>query len=162
MRRTLEGRRYRGLRNVVIEQHPGDLGQPLGEFLLSLKQRGDPFYREFLNPHGDEVYCSFRIEGALAAKKGLYCFCVGGDVMYIGRSHDPFEKRMNTGYGQISPKNCYLDGQSTNCHLNSIIEQERRPIQYFVCALEVDNSEIDKLETELLGHYQPPWNVKMK
>ncbi len=37
------------------------LGMKLGEFLRCLKQSGDPFYREFLNSHGDGEYCEFKL-----------------------------------------------------------------------------------------------------
>ena len=33
-----------------------------GLFLSQLKERHDPFYREFLNPYGDEKYGTFRAE----------------------------------------------------------------------------------------------------
>jgi hypothetical protein len=33
------------------------------------------------------------------------------------------KKRISQGYGKISPKNCYLDGLATNCHLNALITE---------------------------------------
>lgn len=34
---------------------------------------------------------------------------------------DSVSKRINHGRGKIHPKNCYLDGQATNYHLNALI-----------------------------------------
>jgi|SRR5580700_2637074 hypothetical protein len=32
-----------------------------------------------------------------------------------------FSVRFNTGYGNISPKNCFKGGQGTNCRLNNLV-----------------------------------------
>lgn len=65
--------------------------------------------------------------------KGLYSFVVDNTIKYIGRSHDPFYKRVNQGYGHISPKNCFRDGQSTNCRINSIIAKNYHMVKLFIC-----------------------------
>ena len=81
--------------------------------------------------------------------------------MYIGKSVDTFGKRINQGYGAIHPKNCYLDGQATNCHINALIAQHRQEIQFFICPLK-DPAKIGEVENRLITRHQPQWNIAGK
>lgn len=138
------------------------LDKPLGEFLLQLKTENNPFYKEFLNPHGDKRYCVFSIDDPrFIEAKGLYCYRVDETIKYIGRCLDSFRKRINQGYGRIHPKNCYLDGQSTNCHLNSMIAHNMDRVSLYICKL-ADDKEIEYLEKLLIKKEQPEWNVVLK
>jgi hypothetical protein len=111
---TPQKERYSNLVQTATQDYASCFERPLGVFLLELKRRGDEFYKKFLNDYGDLEYCRFSVQGDLAAKKGLYCYTVDGEVKYVGRCRDSFKKRVNQGYGVIHPKNCYLDGQATN------------------------------------------------
>lgn len=158
---TLTRPRYASLREGATHRYPREQGAPLGRFLLGLKMHGDPFYREFLNPYGDSVYCQFRMaECEEKLLKGLYLYTVGNEIAYIGRSFDPFAKRVDQGYGKIHPKNCYIDGQSTNCHLNSLIEVHHDGVGFFVCPLDEDG-DIAAIERTLIQQRRPPWNVAL-
>ena len=161
LRETLQKKRYKNLIETFEQDYPSELDQPLGTFLLGLKKRGDRFYKEFLNEYGDEEYCEFSIQGEIVARKGIYCYTVDGDVKYIGRSRDPFKKRVNQGYGVIHPKNCYRDGQATNCHLNSLIAKHRNEVKFWVYPLGRD-CEIIELEERLIMDCQPEWNTALK
>lgn len=158
---TLQKKRYRGLMGEVRQGYDSEMDVLLGPLLMHLKRRGDDFYKRFLNHWGDEEYCEFSIQGDLADKKGLYCFTVDGEVKYIGRSHDPFEERVNKGYGIIHPKNCYLDGQATNCHVNSLIAAETGEVEFWVCPLACDR-EIDDFERVLIDDRRPAWNSALR
>ena len=160
---TLQKKRYKSLieKEDFKQSYFAEVDKPLGSFLRDLKLNGDGFYTEFLNPHGDKEYCEFSIQGDLAARKGLYCYTVDGEVRYIGRSRDPFKKRVNQGYGVIHPKNCYRDGQATNCHLNSLIAEETGAIEFWACPLECDN-DIVEFERRLIKEGQPKWNTALK
>ena len=57
---TLEHPRYEHL-GETFTNDVRPLDRPLGEFLHELKLKGSLFYKVFLNPYGDEVYCSFKI-----------------------------------------------------------------------------------------------------
>jgi len=156
---TVEHPRYQHLREKVLH-NARTLNRPLGEFLHELKLREDPFYRAFLNPYGDEVYCSFMIaDPSVIKKRGVYLYAIGARVRYVGRCLDNFEKRISQGYGRIHPKNCYLDGQSTNCRLNSLIAKHRGSVGFYVCVLD-DVSDIKLLESEILESLSPDWNVQ--
>ena len=163
LRETLKNKHYRKLAEAVTQHYASGLDKRLGVFLLELRQLSDPFYAKFLNDYGDREYCEFYIQGDPAARKGLYCYTVDGEVKYIGRCRDSFKKRVNQGYGVIHPKNCYRDGQATNCHLNSLIAEERGEIGFWVCPLERD-TDIKELEKRLI---QDPdrrleWNIALK
>lgn len=157
---TLIHPRYQHLCEEVYSSYESFLGQELGTFLAILKSSENVFYRRFLNPYGDEIYCAFRIENDLVYR-GLYCFRLQGQIQYLGRCRDNFGKRINQGYGRIHPKNCYLDGQATNCHLNALINIYKDNIEFYVCPLE-DVAQIEEFERQLIRQLQPTWNIALK
>jgi hypothetical protein len=162
VRETLAHRRYSKLGGVISPQFQGSMEEPLGDFLLKLKRSGNSTYKRFLNAYGDAVYCRFRLEpGPLSSRKGLYCYCVADRPVYVGRSLDPFEKRITQGYGTIHPKNCFLDGQSPNCRLNALIAKSIAAVSFYVCPLS-DNGEITSLERRLIQTVKPDWNIALK
>jgi hypothetical protein len=66
-----------------------------------------------LNDYGEGPFCHFRIPNNIK-RQGVYAVCVDGKVNYIGEC-DNLSSRWNVGYGNISPRNCFIGGQSTNC-----------------------------------------------
>jgi hypothetical protein len=155
---TLSHRRYTSFLKEVHYRYPNSLNDKLGEFLYRLKINKDTFYLRFLNEYGDNEFCDFLIEKTILTQaKGVYCFMLDKKIKYFGRSHDPFERRLNQGYGHISPKNCYRDGQSTNCHLNSLIAKNYSDSWFYVFPLDTDLV-IDRLERLLISSYKPEWN----
>lgn len=160
---TLAEPRYAPLAARIKAAFPAELHLPLGSFLAGLKAAGDERYRLFLNRYGDLRYCTFTLEAfdPSIRQKGLYCFTVGEEVQYIGRTLTTFGKRIQQGYGTIHPKNCYLDGQATNCHLNALIQQEWADVRFHVCPLE-DHAETVQVEAELIRKHQPRWNIALK
>lgn len=162
VRETLEHKRYSKLGALIHEDLRSQLDRPLGDFLADLKASDNPLYKRFLNPYGDGIYCRFKMDRSpLSLLKGLYCYRVDGQTVYVGRSKDPFEKRVTQGYGTIHPKNCYLDGQATNCHLNALIAANVSAVSFFVCPL-TDDAEIDHLERQLIRQILPQWNIALK
>ncbi len=159
VRETLADPKYSKFTQKVMRNYASSLDTPLGEFLLQLKTSENPFYKEFLNPNGDGKYVVFTIaDPCYIHAKGLYTFLLDGQVKYIGRCLDSFGKRINQGYGRIHPKNCYIDGQSTNCRLNALISRYRDRVSFFVFPL-TDDKEIEYLENVLIKKHQPEWNV---
>lgn len=162
LRETILHKRYKRLENIVIEKYSNYLDLPLGNFLLELKLKNDNKYLLFLNKYGDAKYCRFFIsDEEILTKKGIYIYLQNEKIMYIGRCLDNFKKRINYGYGQIYPKNCYIDGQTTNCHLNSVINENKKSIEFFVCILENDDV-ISTIEKELIYRMKPEWNIALK
>lgn len=159
---TLEKSRYCKCQQEVYSKYKIYLDYRIGDFLAILKTNNDSLYRRFLNYYGDLKYCNFKINDVnVLARKGLYLYKHGDKIMYIGRCRDNFRSRINNGYGRISPKNCYLDGQATNCHINSLINSEGDAIKLYVSFFERDE-EIEKNEKILIRLVNPPWNILLK
>ncbi|GHT97049.1 hypothetical protein FACS1894142_0580 [Spirochaetia bacterium] len=162
VRETIYSDRYKKFSAAISNRYAKYLDYKLGAFLMALKDIRDLFYKQFLNPHGDETYTTFKINDThIKNQKGLYAYCLNDGLKYIGRSNDPFEKRINQGYGRIAPKNCYIDGQSTNCHINSLITQNKSRVKLYVLCLKA-SEEINSLEEKLIKKYAPEWNIQLK
>ena len=159
LKQTFEDPKYSSLNLLLPEKYKAHLDKNLGDFLKILKEGNDSYYLRFLNKYGDKKYCKFEIDTHLT-DKGIYCFIKDDKIKYIGRCINNFKKRINNGYGQISPKNCFKDGQATNCHLNSIINSADN-VQFGVYLM-TDKStvEIKKLEKQILTCYRFEWNIQ--
>lgn len=71
------------------------------------------------NKYGDRDYCLFQIEYP-EKTSGVYLWVVDNEIIYIGETDDLF-KRFNSGYGKITPYNCKVNGQTTNCKMNGVV-----------------------------------------
>ena len=111
-----------------------------------------------LHKNGRGPFCRFRISNDLN-EAGVYIFRIDGIIKYAGECLD-LSKRINMGYGNISPRNCFEGGQSTNCRINNFVLQEskkgKRINLYFH---PTDNRK--KVEADLLRKFQPGWNLQM-
>lgn len=158
---TISSGKYKKFKSEVINKYSIFLQWPLGEFLIKLKNEHDNFYLNFLNKYGHKTYCHFEIrEEFYLNKKGLYIYFINNNLKYIGRCLDSFKKRINYGYGKIHPKNCYIDGQATNCHLNYLITQIKDSIKFAVLII-INDNEIKTAEKELIAFFRPEWNLQI-
>ena len=157
---TLTHNRYKELSGRTNLKYADFLDWKLGEFLIYLKRNGDPFYKEFLNPYGDLLYCRFSTPNSKTLSlRGIYLFEESNSIVYIGKTKDSFKTRINNGYGKIHPKNCYIDGQRTNCLINSKIAGKIEGIRLFLCPVN-GKKDIDLAESSLLEKYRPIWNIQ--
>lgn len=125
--------KYRNIQDYIYTKYEKYLDYNLSDFLLELKDKNNSDYKLFLNAYGDLKYCRFKIVGNdLINSKGIYMYKVNNKIVYIGRCFDKCEKRINNGYANISPKNCYLDGQSTNCRINNLINKNKDNIRLYI------------------------------
>jgi hypothetical protein len=102
-------------------------------------------------------FADFESHAALL-NKGSYAVYVNKEVKYVGEC-DNLSSRWNIGYGNISPRNCFVGGQSTNCRINNLIL-----ITY------KSNGNIDlyfhetqnrfQVENDLIKEMDPDWNIK--
>jgi len=106
--------------------------------------------------YGKGPFCKFKIDKTYSGKNGIYAICVDKNLKYIGECED-FLKRFNYGYGNISPRNCFKDGRSTNCRINSLIlnlyKNGSKIELYFF-----ESSNRYNLEHELIKKNNPEWN----
>lgn len=158
MTELLEHPRYGHLESRFADRP--DLNRPVGEVLAELKRTGSSDYEPFLNKSGDLTYRDFKIEApGLLSGSGLYTFLVDGEIAYIGQTRSTFHRRFNRNYGRIHPRNCFLDGQSTNCRVNHRLAEAGDRVSVYLCPFQ-DLDRLDDLEDKLIGRYGPSWNVQ--
>ncbi len=159
LKETLEHPRYKTIKKRLKQPTEEELEKPLGQYLLDKKNSNDLEYKLFLNKYGDNTFCHFKLNSHLN-DKGLYIWVVNGIVKYLGRCSDNFKRRVNQGYGKINAKNCFIDGQATNCHLNSEINKIEN-IEFYVYRMnDKSKTEIDDLELKFLSEINFEWNIQ--
>lgn len=159
LKQTFEHPKYSRLKLFFADKYKKYMDSKLGNFLKVLKEAQDRNYLCFLNKYGDEKFCKFYIDTYLD-DKGIYCYIKDDKIKYIGRCTDNFKKRINQGYGTIHPKNCFIDGQATNCRLNSLINSYDN-IRFGVYLLtDKTTEEIKKLEKLILTCNRYEWNIQ--
>lgn len=159
LKETFEHNKYSRLKTLLADNYKNHSNLKLGNFLKHLKQNNDKNYLCFLNKYGDKIFCEFKIQDNLR-DKGIYCYIKNGEIKYIGRCTDNFKKRINQGYGKIHPKNCFIDGQATNCHLNSLINSaDNIEIGVYVMN-DKSTEEIKELEKLILTCNRYEWNIQ--
>jgi len=160
LQETIKSPRYKSLITTVFKKYSQDLDTNLGDFLIKLKKRGDSFYKKFLNKYGDLEYSTFYLANEEQYDlKGVYFYYLNNELKYIGRCRDKMKSRVNNGYGKISPKKCFIDGQSTNCKVNALITKHRNNITLKIYAMN-DIKEIENLEKRLIDMIEPDWNKR--
>lgn len=110
-----------------------------------------------LNGYGHGPFCKFKVPNGID-KSGVYALLVNDDIEYIGQC-EKLSPRWNTGYGNISPKNCFEGGQSTNCRVNNLILNAFKggnQINLFFH----ETKDIDAIEADLINKLKPGWNIK--
>ncbi len=109
-----------------------------------------------LSKFSDGAFCRFSINAG--DWPGVYLWVVDNRIIYIGETDD-LKGRFNIGYGNISPRNCYVSGQSTNCKMNKVVldlfEQGKRVSLFFY-----ETTDYKRVELELLRKIVTPNNVK--
>ncbi len=126
--------------------------------LLLYEPQGRYKNRRGLALHRDGMgsFCKFRIPPDLP-HEGVYVLIANGAVCYIGECIH-LSQRFNMGYGQISPRNCFVGGQSTNCRINRHILQaaERgEKIELWFVKTETRAT----VESDLISRLGPAWNI---
>jgi len=108
-----------------------------------------------LHQCGAGPFCHFTIPKVNA--EGVYVIQVSDQIEYVGECEN-LSNRFNMGYGNISPRNCYVGGQATNCRLNHhIYEMALVSIQIKLYFHEThDRFEIER---ELIEKLNPAWNI---
>lgn len=112
-----------------------------------------------LHEYGEGEFCKFKLNNAKSVS-GVYAWVLEGETepIYIGETNN-LKKRFCMGYGTISPRNCYIGGQKTNCKMNQVVLKEysngRKIKIYFLKA-----NEYKKIELELLGAINTLYNTK--
>jgi hypothetical protein len=139
-----------------------DHNMKLGEFLVKLKSESNQDYKLFLNKYGDLQFCEYSIS-RFKEDKGIYCYISNDLIVYIGRSKKTFIERFKD-YGKITPYNCLIDGQATNCNINAkvnLLENVSVGIYSMKDASDIEIDNLEKLIIKNLKHRYDLWNVQL-
>ncbi|MDO8273036.1 MAG: hypothetical protein Q7U82_14165 [Gammaproteobacteria bacterium] len=108
-----------------------------------------------LNKYGNVTFCKFKIPSNLQ-KAGVYIIGMESKPQYVGECIN-LSTRFNTGYGNISPRNCYVGGQETNCRINNLVlENIKSGIRLFLWFHETPDYK--SVELTLRKAISFPWN----
>lgn len=108
-----------------------------------------------LNRYGAGPFCKFKIPNKYTVA-GVYILSVNGEPKYVGECEN-LASRYNTGYGNISPRNCFEGGQETNCRINNLIYDSlfrQNVVKLWFLA----TPDYKSLETKLRAALRLPWN----
>jgi hypothetical protein len=161
LQQTFDHEKYSRLKTLLSDKYRNHLHLKLGDFLKLLKQTNDNNYLCFLNKYGDNKFCEFKINDNLT-DKGIYYYAVNNEIKYVGRCTENLKKRINQGYGKIHPKNCFIDGQATNCHLNSLINSAVNVEFGLYIMTEKTKDEIKEMEKLILSCNRYEWNIQKR
>ena len=118
-----------------------------GLFLRQLKERHDPFYREFLNNFGDEKYGTFRLdESDDGDKKGVLVIVVNRSIYHAVDCPETFRVIINNAFGRISPEDCFLSGDSNRCRINALISSNRNEAAICIHRCEKEDERLHIIE----------------
>jgi len=104
-------------------------------------------------------FCKFKLLSDKIDKSGVYLWVINNEIVYIGEASN-LKKRFNSGYGNISARNIFKGGQSTNCKMNRIAMQcFEKNIDINIYFYETSNYK--KVEQELLEYNkrENKWNL---
>lgn len=135
------------------------LNLSLGDFILKLKIENNLDYKLYLNKYGDNIFCKYKINDFLN-DKGIYCYIIDNEIKYIGRCRKTFKSRINNEYGKISAYNCLIDGQATNCHINSLVNSLESVYVGIYEMTDKYDQDIIKLEKYILSQKKFDWNIQ--
>lgn len=112
-----------------------------------------------IHSYGDGPFCKFKIDRHYKVS-GVYALTIEDELKYLGECRN-LSSRYNSGYGQISPRNCFVGGQRTNCRINNLIYKEflvgKRVDLWFMET--VYHKAIEKELLLALRHW-PQWNLR--
>lgn len=108
-----------------------------------------------LHKYGHGSFCKFKIPNDYQTK-GVYILYSNGSPKYVGECQN-LSSRFNSGYGNISPRNCYTGGQLTNCRINKLILNSIKKGNQIKLHFQKTKNRFS-LEDELIEELHPKWN----
>jgi len=154
LREVLDDPVFSHLKPAVLAKHSRYLEMKTGLFLGQLKERHDPFYREFLNRYGDERYGSFRAEESKEiGKKGVLIVVVNRALYEVVDCRDSFRAMINDNFGRVGPEDCLLSGDPIRCKVNAVLCTYKKEAGLYVHAAEADDARVRL--TSLLREHVP-------
>lgn len=134
---------FEHLRSPVNAKYSRYLPLKAGLFLSQLKDRHDPFYREFLNPYGDERYGTFRASAtAETEKRGVLLVVVNRGLYHAISTAEPLGTTINNRLARVGPDDCLLNGDPDRCRINALLCTSRKEAGVYVYPAEDDGERL--------------------
>lgn len=151
-------RRFGGVPFEKLDRiHPDEKDGTVITYAPQLRYRNSRGLK--LHEYGSGKFCRFRV-GVMTELSGVYAVTVGNKVKYIGECQDLLS-RFNTGYGNISPRNCFVRGQLTNCRINkAILFTVLSGGSAYLWFHRAQKDERKMTEKKLISLLNPEWNQK--
>jgi hypothetical protein len=128
------------LRSPVDAKYSRYLPLKAGLFLGQLKERHDPFYREFLHAYGDEQFGTFMAAApGEAEKKGVLIVVVNRGLYLAVNSPDPVRTVISNRFGRIGPDDCLLSGDPVRCRVNALLCNNKKEAGLYLYQVEKDD-----------------------
>lgn len=115
-----------------------------------------------LHKYGEGPFCRFCIHPKWCIS-GVYALFIDRELVYVGQALD-LAKRWNTGYGNISARACWSNGnsggQSTNCKINKVVfnaSKECKSIKLYF----YKTADYHIVEKALIENFHPIYNISM-
>ena len=110
------------------------------------------------NKYGEKDFCKFKIKYPKKIS-GVYLWVVESEIIYIGETEDLLS-RFNTNYGHITPYNCIIKGQTTNCKMNNTVLELFRKHNKIVHLYFLPTPNNKEVEAILLANINTKYNSK--
>lgn len=101
-------------------------------------------------------FCHFKPN--LPKAKGVYLWVVDDEIIYLGEAVN-LRSRFTSGYGNISPRNCYRGGQSTNVKMNRVALdyfKQGKSIDIYIVITDIHK----EIELYLLNRIKTIYNIQ--
>jgi hypothetical protein len=143
LQEILEQPAFEHLRSPVNAKYSRYLPMKTGLFLSQLKERHDPFYREFLNPFGDEKYGTFRAgDSPETEKKGILIVVVNRGLYHAINSPETLHTIINNRLGRIGPDDCLLSGDPVRCRINALLCNHKKEAGLYIHPVENEDERL--------------------
>ena len=112
------------------------------------------------NQYGQGPFCRFAIARG-RNEAGLYILTRDDQPVYVGECVNVGRRWGPSGYGGISPRNCFSGGQPTNCRINAGVRVQSRmgaKLDLWFKPLDGDKAARLAAERNLITALSPPWN----
>jgi len=124
---------FHHLKDPVNAKYSRYLSLKAGLFLSQLKERHDPFYREFLNPYGDERYGTIMTgNSGDTGKRGVLIVAVNRGLYHVLDSPEPVSVTITSRFARVGPDDCLLSGDPERCRVNALLCTSRDTAGLFV------------------------------
>lgn len=124
---------FQHLKEPVNAKYSRYLPLKAGLFLSQLKERHDPFYREFLNEFGDERYGTIMPgNSGEMGKRGVLIVAVNRGLYHVLDSLEPVSVTITSRFARVGPDDCLLSGDPERCRVNALLCTSRETAGLFV------------------------------